>query len=287
MKRFLRICCCVFLFIAGNSIFAYAQEQAVLPQSMPEKAPSAMSEPSGKPAKEQPEIREEPKPDKDVSPSGMTAEESLLILMEGNKRFAESHTTHPNQDRLTRYQTATRGQVPFAVIVTCSDSRVPPNIIFDQGIGDLFVIRTAGHVCDMVAAASVEYGADHLLTPLVVVLGHAGCGAVTATVRGEHASPTIAMLMESIKPAVDESRTRLPKADEAKIIEDAIEIHVRRTINSILQESPVLKKEVSEGKVTVCGAIYDIKTGKVRWLARDLLPDDHQSGKTAAEKTAP
>ena len=115
--------------------------------------------------------------------SGITGEQALQKLMEGNARYASGNTSHPDQSMERRYELVA-GQHPFAVIVGCSDSRIAPELIFDQGLGDIFVIRAAGQVLDDVAIGSIEYAVEHLGVPLVVVLGHDSCGAVTATLEG-------------------------------------------------------------------------------------------------------
>ena len=113
----------------------------------------------------------------------MTSEQALQTLLDGNKRFVAGQARHPNQSS-ERLAEVTRGQRPIAIVVSCSDSRIPPEIVFDQGLGDIFVVRTAGHVLDDAALASIEYAAEHLHVPLAVALGHQDCGAVKAAVGG-------------------------------------------------------------------------------------------------------
>jgi carbonic anhydrase len=129
----------------------------------------------------------------------------LKKLSDGNTRFVTSHMIHPNISDIRRTEVA-QGQKPFAVILTCSDSRVPPEIIFDQGLGDLFVIRTAGEVVDDIAIASIEYAIEHLGVKLIVVMGHQKCGAVDAAVKGGKFTLHIDQLVEEIMPAVKKAK---------------------------------------------------------------------------------
>ncbi len=132
-------------------------------------------------------------------------DQALQTLLDGNKRFAAGRQLHPNQGKERRDEVA-KGQKPFAIIVGCSDSRIPPEILFDQGIGDLFIIRLAGNIVDDMALGSIEYAADHLGSRLVVVLGHSKCGAVTATAQGGEAHGHIGSIVKAIAPAVDRAK---------------------------------------------------------------------------------
>ena len=131
--------------------------------------------------------------------------QALEKLVEGNKRYFLLKQSHPNQG-IERRKEVKNGQKPFAVIVGCSDSRIPPEIIFDQGLGDLFVIRVAGNIVDDVALGSIEYAASHLGSQLVVVLGHSKCGAVTATVQGGEVHGHIGSIVKAIAPAVERAK---------------------------------------------------------------------------------
>lgn len=187
----------------------------------------------------------------------------LQALKEGNRRYATGQSQHPRRDAARRQETRHQ-QRPFAVILGCSDSRVPPEIIFDQGIGDLFVIRTAGHVVDRAALGSVEYAVEHLGVPLVVVLGHTGCGAVTAAVHSAPAADTphhVGYLIEAILPAVRQTAD-LPGDPVA----NAIDAHIRLTMESLVAASPVLAEWSRSGVLRIIGARYDLETGEVVWL---------------------
>jgi carbonic anhydrase len=193
----------------------------------------------------------------------VTAEQALQKLMDGNARFISGDALHPNQSAERRAGVVS-GQHPFAIIVGCSDSRVPPEIIFDQGIGDIFVIRTAGQVMDDAALASIEYGAEHLGVPLVVVLGHDSCGAVKATVEGGEAPGHIGYLVEAISPAVDEAAEQAANgASEEELLDAAIDINVENIVDQLETSEPILSELVKEGRLTIVGARYHLDSGEV------------------------
>lgn len=191
------------------------------------------------------------------------ADPSLQALKEGNRRYRTGQARHPRQDAARRQEMLPQ-QRPVAAILGCSDSRVPPEILFDQGIGDLFVIRTAGHVVDDAVLGSVEYAVDHLGVPLVVVLGHTRCGAVTAAVQSAQAQEkphgSIGSLVEAILPAVQQTAD-LPGDPVA----NAIDAHIRRTAEA-LAAVPALAERVRAGTLRIVGARYDLESGEVVWL---------------------
>lgn len=188
---------------------------------------------------------------------GIDAKEALQKLMDGNKNFVSLKSQHPNQDVERRLE-LTKGQNPFAVILGCSDSRIPPEIIFDQGFGDLFVIRVAGNIIDDNILGSVEYAVEHLGVQLVMVLGHEKCGAVSATVKGGTDHSHIGCLLKEIQPAVDKAKTR--KGD---LIDNSIRNNVQLVVNNLKKSEPVLAEFVHEKKLIIVGAYYDLDTGKV------------------------
>lgn len=183
--------------------------------------------------------------------------EALNKLIEGNLRYINSQTIHPDQTAEVRAEIATR-QKPFAIVVTCSDSRVPPEIIFDQGLGDLFVIRVAGNVVDNFELGSVEYAAEHLGVQLVVVLGHERCGAVEAAVKGGKAPGHIASLVNAIKPSVEKA-----KKEKGDLFENSIKNNTNAVAQKIKNSRPLLAELVKEGKLIVVPARYDLDDGKV------------------------
>lgn len=189
--------------------------------------------------------------------NAQTADKSLEKLKEGNKRYIENKPAHQNQNSKRREEVA-KGQKPFAVVVTCSDSRVPPEMLFDQGIGDLFVIRTAGNIVDDIGLGSIEYAVEHLHVPLVVVLGHERCGAVDATVKGGEAPGHIKVLVANIVRAVDKARSK--KGD---LLENSIKQNVDNVVEQISKSKPILEEFVHTNKIKVIGARYDLDDGIV------------------------
>lgn len=186
--------------------------------------------------------------------------DGLQKLIEGNKRFAESKTEHINQSAARRTELA-KGQKPFAVVVTCSDSRVPPEIIFDQGLGDLFVIRTAGNIVDDIGLGSIEYAVEHLGVKLCVVLGHEKCGAVDAAVKGGRAEGHIQNLIDAIRPVVEKE-----KKNKGDLLDNSIKANVLRIVDQLNSSEPILKEFVHDQKLTVIGARYDLDDGIVMLL---------------------
>lgn len=196
---------------------------------------------------------------------GIPADEALALLKDGNARFAEGKPRHLHEGKELRAELE-KGQKPFAIIVGCSDSRVPPELVFDRGLGDLFIIRVAGNVAESDVLASVEYAVDHLGTNLVVVLGHSHCGAVTAavdhlgSVEGE-ASEVVSLLYD-IEPAVTSVPKDLPREDR---IQQVVEKNVAMTVRR-LTRAPDLAKSRKQGHLKIAGAVYDLHTGRVSFL---------------------
>ena len=214
--------------------------------------------------------------------AGISAVEATRILKEGNDRYVEGKARHPHQGRERRALTSAQGQHPLATVLTCSDSRVPPEIIFDQGIGDIFVVRVAGNVAATDEIGSIEYAVDHLNTPLVVVMGHTQCGAVSAVLKGAKLPPNIAALTEPIKPAVAQAKADHPGAAKDVLLNAAITDNVWQAIADMLEQSPIIREKVKAGQVKVVGAVYDIDTGKVKWLG----PHPDQDSLIAIKKGA-
>lgn len=190
----------------------------------------------------------------------------LTKLLKGNERFVEGTSVFPHHDQATRTKTATQGQKPMVSILSCSDSRVPLEEIFDMGVGDLFVIRVAGNIADPSEIGSIEYGAGHLGTPLIMVIGHTKCGAVTAVVKGDKVGGNILSLIDNIKPAVQNAKTNFNNSSADELLYQAIKANVWQSIEDILTKSSEIRNLVKEGKVKVVGAMYDIESGKVTSL---------------------
>lgn len=193
--------------------------------------------------------------------SGVTADEAWRRLDEGNQRFASGHG-RAVADCSARRAELVKGQQPFAVIVSCSDSRVGPEIVFDQGLGDLFVIRTAGEVVDDETMGSIEYAVEHLGSPLIVVLGHSGCGAVTAAVEGGSPPGHIGSVTRAIRPAVEETR-----GQPGDKVDNAVCQNVRDVVRQLHEDKPILSECVHEGRLKIVGARYDLATGRVERVA--------------------
>lgn len=191
---------------------------------------------------------------------GVGADEALARLVEGNKRFVEMKLTHPEQDAESR-TALSKGQQPFAVILGCSDSRVPPEVIFDQGLGDLFVVRVAGNVADDIGVASMEYAVEHLGSRLIMVLGHERCGAVTAAVAGGELPGHLPALMTALKPAVDKG-----KGHGEDPVDAAMLANVELTAEHLRESKPILAELVEKGEVKIVGARYDLDTGAVELI---------------------
>jgi carbonic anhydrase len=187
--------------------------------------------------------------------TGIDSKSALKLLMDGNKRYLESKATHQDQDVKRRTEVA-KGQHPAAVVITCSDSRVPPEILFDQGLGDLFVIRTAGNIVDDIGLGSVEYAVEHLGVQLVIVLGHERCGAVDAAVKGGEAEGHIENLIKAIQPAVEEA-----KKQTGDLLDNAVRANVRDIVKMLKTNEPILKKLFNEKKIDIVGARYDLDDG--------------------------
>jgi len=197
---------------------------------------------------------------------GITATQALRRLVEGNRRFVRGDARFPTAQKKILTELA-REQRPYATILGCSDSRVPPELLFDAGFGELFVIRVAGNVLSEEVAGSLQYAGAHLKTPLFLVLGHEGCGAVSAAVdmlfHKVRYRSRIAKLVSKIIPAI---RKLNPKLPPDQLQSQGIEANVRWTMKQI-RSSPEGRARSREGRLNLVGAIYQIKTGRVRFLA--------------------
>jgi carbonic anhydrase len=196
----------------------------------------------------------------------LTPDEAKKQLEEGNKRFVSGNYRHPNLDKQRMAETAEKGQDPFATVLSCSDSRVPVEIIFDQGIGDVFIVRVAGNVCDVDETGSIEYGVDHLETPVLLVLGHSNCGAVTAVATDAELHGSIPSLVDNIKPAVEKAKIENPTLSGKELVPAAVKANVWQAIEDLLKGSPGLRERAEEGKVKIIGAVYHLEDGHVEWL---------------------
>jgi carbonic anhydrase len=194
----------------------------------------------------------------DEKPS-VSPEQALQRLKAGNNRFVEGMSEKPDLGA-SRRQELTKGQNPFAVVLTCADSRLTPEFIFNQGLGDLFVLRVAGNIADQYEIGSIEYAVDHLHVPLVVVLGHENCGAVEAALGHEKPAGNLGKLIAEIDIGKD-----LPaEADAALMV--AIKNNIRHQAQLLTEHSDDIKEHVTKKQVRVVSGIYQLGTGKVEWL---------------------
>jgi len=196
-----------------------------------------------------------------MQPTTITPDIARQTLVEGNRRFASGLATHPHQSTSRRMEVL-GGQRPFAVILTCADSRVPPEVFFDQGIGDLFVIRNAGNIVDEVVLGSIEYAVEHLGAPLVVGVGHTKCGAVTATVQGGEAPGHISSIVTTILPAVQATR-----GQAGDTVMNVTLANIHNMVAAIQTSQPILAEAVRHNHIQVAGAMYHLDSGKVEFLS--------------------
>ncbi len=196
----------------------------------------------------------------------LTAEEALKQLQDGNARFVAGQSQHPRADAARREETARNGQHPIATILACSDSRAALDVVMDQGIGDIFTVRVAGNVAGTDEIGSIEYGAGHLGTPLLVVMGHSKCGAVTAVCQGDEVHGSIPALVSKIVPAVKKTQAAHPDLHGTELVPSATEANVWQAIDDVFGRSKEVRTLVKEGKLKVIGAVHDLESGKVNWL---------------------
>jgi carbonic anhydrase len=196
----------------------------------------------------------------------MTSDSALKLLNEGNIRFSQGKLANPNQDAERRTATADKGQKPFAIILSCADSRVPLELVFDRGIGDIFGVRVAGNVAGTDQMGTIEFGVDQIRIPLLVVLGHTKCGAVDAVVQGAKAEGNLLKLVERIVPPVTQTKKQFPDLPKDKMLDKCAVANVDYVIHSLTAQSPVIKAAVDKGQLKIVGGYYDINTGVVDWL---------------------
>jgi carbonic anhydrase len=204
-----------------------------------------------------------------TAPATLSPETSRQRLVDGHARYLEGGPTHPRVSQQRRIETVKQGQHPYAIFLSCADSRVPLELIFDAGIGDLFIVRVAGNVANTNEIGTIEYGVEHLHAPLVVVLGHTKCGAVTAVVDHAHVSENIGKLVAPIVPAVEAARKQNPGVQGAPLVAAAIQQNVHQSITDLLGRSQIVRDAVAAGSVKVIGGVYDLQTGDIEWLGND------------------
>ena len=195
---------------------------------------------------------------KTMNEKSITSQEALERLIEGNKRYANDQSEHPNRSEERRKEISSK-QSPFAVIVGCSDSRVSPEIIFDEGLGDLFVVRVAGNVIGQMQLESIEFSALNLDSVIILVLGHENCGAVDAVFQDNTAN--IQEIAKFIEPAIQEAKEH----EKDNVLEQAVKTNALN-MKDFLEKSPNIAKLIQNKKIEVYGAYYNLKTGLVELL---------------------
>ncbi len=192
-------------------------------------------------------------------PPQHTNNEPLTDLMEGNKRFATHHATHPHSSG-ERMKSLESGQHPPIAVICCSDSRVPPEIVFDQGLGDMFVVRTAGNLLGGLEIGSIEYAVEHLGVKEILVMGHRECGAVKAFIAGGTAPGHIRDIVDSIRS--EQEISQIP-ANDKNLLNDCIQANILHGIHQLRMQSDIIAEKIREGKLQIHGACYDIAAGRV------------------------
>lgn len=203
------------------------------------------------------------------------AQQALDALIEGNRRFVAEVQDHALQSGDARRYRLVARQDPFAIIIGCSDARVPAEIIFDQGLGDLFVIRVAGNIIAPSQVGSVEFAVERFGTPLVLVLGHSRCGAVEATLEelerpSERRSPNLRAIVDRIRPSVESLLEAGLQLDSEQLVEQAVRANIRTSANQLRHGSEILEQLIEKKELLVVGAEYSLETGSV-----DFFDVDH------------
>lgn len=201
----------------------------------------------------------------------VSAQEALERLRAGNRRFVSGTDGDDALTSQARRREVATGQAPFAIILGCSDSRVPAEIVFDQGLGDLFVIRVAGNIAAPSQIGSVEYAAASYDTPLVVVLGHSRCGAILATLEqlqqpAESQSPNLRSIVDRVRPSVEGLLATELRHDTQALVQQAVQANVRASVNQLRHGSQLLEKLIQDDRLDVVGAEYSLDTGVVEFF---------------------
>ena len=218
-------------------------------------------------------------------PTMLSARDALELLRQGNRRFVSDVRRPDTLTSQTRRREAAAGQEPFAIVLGCSDSRVPAEIVFDQGLGDLFVIRVAGNIVAPSQVGSVEFAAERFGTRLVVVLGHSRCGAILATLEelgrpSEAQSKNLRSIVDRIRPSLEALlATELEQQPDA-LVQSAVRANIRASANHLRHGSEVLEQLIQKDQLLVVGAEYALETGVVDFF--DVMPDTHGQRHPAA-----
>jgi len=206
----------------------------------------------------------------------LNAADALARLRDGNRRFVTDQSLTPSLSNAARRGALVSGQEPFAIILGCSDSRVPAELVFDQGFGDLFVIRVAGNIVAPSQVGSVEFAASRFGTPLVVVMGHTQCGAITATLeelqgRATNQSRNLRSIVSRVRPSVEKVLSNGRDCDPETLMHEAVRANVRASVDQLRHGSELLEKLIQQNGLAVVGAEYSLETGEVEFFD-DLAP---------------
>jgi carbonic anhydrase len=214
------------------------------------------------------------------SPEGkmLSAQEALARLREGNRRFVSDAQSLETQASQARRRELAYSQEPFAIVLGCSDSRVPAEIVFDQGLGDLFVIRVAGNIVASSQVGSVEFAAARFDTRLVVVLGHSGCGAIQATIETlqqptANQSGSLRSIVDRVRPSVEALMATELRHDTAALMREAVRANIRASVNHLRNGSEILERLIQRDGLLVVGAEYSLDTGVVCFF--DGVPEEN------------
>lgn len=214
------------------------------------------------------EVTETKETERNVTPEVKTPDEALTLLKEGNQRFVDNKLANKDLGE-ERREELVKGQKPFAVVVTCSDSRVVPEHVFNQGLGDVFVIRVAGNILDEAELGSVEYAVDHLESKVVVILGHESCGAVTTAVakvedpEGTVTTSNIDAFLDNIEPAVVKAKDT--NLEGTELVEETANINVDMAMEELLNKSELIKTASDKGEIKIVGGKYILSSGSIDW----------------------
>jgi len=204
----------------------------------------------------------------------ISASDALDELRDGNRRFAAGEIDAETIASRVHRVGMSGGQNPFAIVLACSDSRVPVELVFDQGLGDLFVIRVAGNIVAPSQIGSVEFAANQFGTRLVVVLGHSNCGAIAATLKElsleqTHRSPNLRAIVDRVRPAIEPILQSHAQNDEATLTAAAVHANILASVDKLSHDSLILEQLIESGELTIVGAEYSIETGKVEFFDQD------------------
>lgn len=238
----------ISLFVSLSQLFAQQANPRIVP-------PGSPGQPKANSRSITPDLAQTKPNSRPASP-----DQALEKLMQGNQRYTQDKLQQPRRDVMRREATLAT-QHPFATILSCSDSRVPPEIVFDQGIGDLFIVRVAGNVVGPLELDSIEYASIHLGSSLVFVMGHENCGAIEAVMNGN--TEEIESIAQLIAPSIT-----LARSQKGDLLENGIKQNVR-TVVDYLRRTPALSKLIAAGKVKVVGGYYNLETGHVSFVDTD------------------